>query len=223
MPGLSYYFTIAIIVFFLISLFSVVLSLPESQQPLSASPSPQQAQSFKGFGQARARVLEAGSQFLVQCKQASEQAVKAIEGLQAVQTVFKTGSDVVVVIANASFLTGNASVGRALAQEIHSLLATSCEPRVLRAVLLEFDEPVKLNAVPGSQAQGERLLYPLELRGYGLRTAGTPGVVAYADGLSVEKNSSIAVFISASLEGNKIAEFIAEQQLLELLPANAAR
>ncbi len=219
---LAYYFTLAIFVTMLASMFFVVLYAPSQQA--SATPTPSAAPAapvFRGLGPGPARVLELGSQYIVQCKGVSPEFVKLVESVPGVQTAFRPSSDTMVVVANASAAdAANATGGKLIASAVAAVLEGACEesPRVLRAALLEFTSPVKLSSSSDSEVKAERTLFPREITGYGLRTAGVAGLVSYVDGPTADKNASITAVVSLVARGEQIEQLIAEQALVVPLP-----
>ncbi len=206
--GPAFYFTVAMILLFSISLFSVLLSVPQdSGGQASGQPTPQAAQ-FKGFAAGSGRVIALGSQLIIQCGSPAEGAVGAVEAVEGVSTAFQTGSSgLIVAVVNASNDAGEVAGRVAVA-----VLPKCTSLRILRSSLVEFTGPVELAAVPDSAVKESRTIYPLEARGYGLQTANLAGVSAYLEAISTRVNDTVPIYVSATLTGSQITELVVEQQ-----------
>src|SRR3989344_282251 len=93
--GPAFYFALAILLLFGISLFSVILSVPASNIEPTVTPQADSAQ-FKGFGAVEARVINLGSQLVVQCSSATGDVAGAIGAVKGITTAYKAGGEIFV-------------------------------------------------------------------------------------------------------------------------------
>ena len=201
-------FALVILAFFMVSMFSVLLSVPSSGPELSPSPTVAESR-FEGSGVGEGVITALSNQFFMQCKDASDSAVKAVEAVEGVSMAFKPSSDLIIAFVNVSYLNDSSN---AFASKLVAAVNASCTgARVLRSAVLEFSQPIKLSALPSSAVKGDRFLYPREVTGFGLRTAGVAGAVGYVDSLAAHENRSVAASVYAVYASDRLEVLQAEE------------
>lgn len=191
--SIAYYFAVAIIASFVVSLFVVVLYSPSAQE---AAPTPTPQAAFEGTGVAAARVAALAQQLLVQCSSAGVEASN-FDGIAGVARVIKASNNVALVEINSSF---NASGGVFDVSYNNS----ACVPRVLRLAIVDFNE--SQFTVTAREGNATRQLFKRQVE---VLFSNRGGVQAYVAARAAV-NDTVQLLVSARVENGVLAGFFAE-------------
>ena len=201
---------------FAISMFAVLLSVPQQQggaspTPDGASPSPSPgSEAFSGSGSGLARVVALSSQFLVQCNASRlEQAVALLEGRGEFGGGFAVSSQLIAVTLNESTA---ADFNRTAQAVLRGQVALSpyCLPRFFRKGAAEFGQELALNSDSTDGKGGNKTLFPRQLEAFAGLVGSSQGIPAYFQTYS-QPNESVTLYASAKVSGDSLKEWFAQQ------------
>ncbi|MBI5228770.1 hypothetical protein HY991_01570 [Candidatus Micrarchaeota archaeon] len=189
------WFTIGIILLFVIEAFAVLMWTPKGENPGNTNATDEKPSLFEGQGIGKARIVSFSNNSLVSCNAANTSDV--LKGIRGVIP----GS----VVSFSSGLYGFKINETAALERIKNELGGACELKVFREAQLEFEDDLVLINDAGQNTT----VYQRDMEMYALNSGGSLSGFVFAE---ESLNKTVSVGVSAKVYGRTVLEIYAEEQ-----------